>query len=302
MPAISIGENMNNKRLFIMVFVMLAGASTFTRAADLITPPCREPFCTYAPPKLSGDDMAAAVRKLITSAKDPIYRLPFNSNERDPVKMHTPDPVMKDFVANKNFKFLTPSLVIESRSDPRLQEMFGEECLLKLTQDNYTKKPNGLDSGPFYFYDVKTTAKSKTTYKAVIIYGIDSTIYLDDEIGRFIIFKPNTKCDALYKMSIRGADRFRHRAESQKYSDRLEYAPIFSGLAYYKNDLFYYKATGDIVGEKTDPSIFYGLAWYNGLLNNSKGSLLFKENGSADISPLPKSFDPFSLLNKENFR
>ena len=243
---------------------------------------CKEPFCTYAPPKLSGEVMADSVREIMKMA-DHVTSMDKNN------------VLLDDFINGKQFTFLSPYLVVEHRGDPALKKLFSESCLVKITEKNYLSKPNGEDSGPFYLYDIQLPNEDLKR-KAMFVYGLASNPYKDAVIGYFVIFDSGSECTFLHKISIWGWD-FRLRTEENQSRDvrPKKFDPEFAGLGYYKHAPFIYY----FQGYSKNNIHLYNFIWYHGEEQFSNAKEFKSPSTTANFQRFPKTFNPYDIVNQK---
>ena len=279
---------MMNKLKIIIFLFFLIGCNHIVLAGNELGQSkklsCSEPFCTYAPPKLSGEVMADTVREIMKNASS----IDFYKDKSEK------NALLENFISGNQFRFLSPYLIAEHRNNSELNKLFSKSCLIKITEKEYLNKPNGDDSGPFYLYDVKLPHENIKRH-AMFVYGLASNPYKDGVIGYFIIFDSVENCTFLHRVSIWGWDyRLRKKPEFIRQEGSRKFVPEFSGFGYFRNQPFLYFFQG--IGKNVP---VYSFIWYSGVdqLENAKE---FKSPSTViNFSDFPKNFNPFNIVNQK---
>ena len=240
----------------------------------------RGPFCSYAPPKLSGEEMASLVRKIMLKAERPDFHGEYDLSA-----------LIVDFIKNENFEFVSPVIVSEKQESSGLQKLFGNECLEKLTYKSYTQPNNAEDDGPFYVFETGYPRADDPAHVILQVYGLISNSYKDADVGYTYIFKDASSCDVKSKTSITGWDH-RKRAE-RELKDGVIFGPTFSGFGYYKGEPFLYFFDGENSGNGY--GWVYKFSWYFGDKQISLSSCGDYPH-VVNFHPYPANFNPFSVV------
>lgn len=251
---------------------------------------CVEPFCTYGPPKLSADAMAAATREIIAAAQKVDLGFP-------PEKWPEEQAFLDAFLAGDGFEFISPSYIAEGRQDLHLLDMLDPDCIRHLTEIEYENGPPDDFTGPFYLYNVKPSLGSSDEYSALFVFGgatktrhkgmnFDERVEWSQSTGRFYILDRNRRCERLFTWSISGR-------EEREFVTR--YTPRFAGVGYYEGAFLVYALQG--INTLIDPAA-YRFAWQFGTQPPQKKRKTDRY-GSALLPSFPEDFDPFAIVNRQ---
>jgi hypothetical protein len=257
---------------------------------------CAEPFCTYAPPQLTGNGMASAVRAVIRAAS--------RTTEHFHEPRSRPKLTLSAFADDgPDFHFISPFLVATTVDDPKLLPILGRDCISKLATVHYTRTPTDIATGPVYLYHIRSTSDSPTQYLAALVYGFapENTVgkhSLNDRVandhsgGRFSIFTPSHNCEAFYTLPFYGREEKQHAAA---------FYPNFFGVGYYKKDILVYSL--ESISSKTQTRPYYRFEWHLGLEAPSNPSHTVSagsiSNGAYSLPEFSSTFDPFAIVNQQ---
>ncbi len=238
---------------------------------------CVEPFCSFAPVKLSAVDMADAVRKIVAQGEINYQFTSYNRNERNA-------PPAKKFLANNDLQYVDPTFIAENINDKRLHDLFSEDCLYKLTH----KKASGSSSvGPFFVYHM---VMNKEPHIVVAIFGWSIGVDQKDDpekgynfsesTGFVNVLKDNTSCEI-----VRGRMLSARPAATDA---KNPYLPRFFGVGYDHGKPFAYELSG-----KTFYKNLYSLEYWG--LNPEVHDP--DQRWFVYISRFPDDFNPFTLLS-----
>jgi hypothetical protein len=198
---------------------------------------CVEPFCTYAPPKLTGRGMAEATRNVLKAAHHYpaiTYPKPPSQNDKD---------FLDDFITNRNLTFLDPTLVVENIDDQRIAQFLNAACIYNLTHGGIKAHPTST-KGPLLIFDLGSAANNQH-YIGAFIFGFDHDEYVDEEskirkshdLANFVLITGGPKCEKI--------DTFPLNQRGKPSSRGLPYTPHLAGLVHYKGQLIAYEWSRD---------------------------------------------------------
>lgn len=281
-----------NRSAALLAIAMAAIVGAPGSLADPATgnpPTCTEPFCTYGPPRLTGDAMAAATREIIAAAQKIDYGfLPENWPKEE--------AFLNAFLQGENFSFLSPYYIAENRDDAHLRGMHGLDCIRSLTTGEYVNGPPDDFTGPFYLYKVKPSLDSSNEYPALFVFGgatkyrhqemsFDERVERAQSTGYFYILDQDSRCERLFTWSILGRD-------DRKFVSR--YTPRFAGVGYYKGVLLIYGLQP--INTPIDPEA-YIFSWLFGVEPRAR-KYAPDQYGSVLFPHFPEDFDPFAVVNR----
>ena len=275
--------------VLLTLFLVSSGLGQ-ERADELVgQETCREPFCTYGPPKLTGSDMAAAAREIVSAAgaMDLGYQPETRAKKLEFVNV---------FLDGSRFRFLSPFYVSQSKEEPRLNELLGTDCVTKLAEVHYENGPPTDFTGPFYLFRVKASLDSSEEHVAVLVFGgasvaevrgmsFQQRVERAQSVGMFYVMDQQGACEPLFIWPIGG----RNPKESVS-----GYTPRFFGVGYFGGALVVYSLQSF---DPPDSPRTYSFFWQYGSRLLSEKSAVSVQHGSAMLSEFPNKFDPFSIVN-----
>jgi hypothetical protein len=275
----------NGFRIAVLTLALLAGASC-AKADDTKKPVqnnCVEPFCTYAPPKLTGQGMANALFEILRASPINQYMI---TDETSSISL----PKVQELLTDKNIKFVDPTLVAEKVDDPKLVAMFGKGCLEKLTHF----PASGIDAtGPFFVYKFHGPAEKEDRYIALSVFGVTNDkvaaarSYVDRvkeerSSGINYIFDSVKKCNPITTAEI-------HTKQARRDSKYSAWPRLF-GVGYQDGSPFFYELLS-----LQSKSRFYELyLQYARITPNDE-----VKNYWATVGYFPNEIDPFTIVNKQ---
>jgi hypothetical protein len=280
-------------RLFFLILLLLT--STGQAIAANQPPVCAEPFCTYAPPKLTGDGMAAAVREIISTPHE-VHSDSFLGGHRgaDRISLET---FLND---RKDFHFLSPYYVAKTKADPNLIKLIGKTCVSNLTTV-YTQ--GGIDDqaslGPVFLYRLQPSRTSSQDLIVALVYGFAASYQVrgmsyadrvasEQSWGYFSIFKPNSGC--------KDAPHFQVLGRGCKKCVAAIY-PSFFGVGYYKDKPLIYELVSLTSSKEAKP--YYSFSWHIGFTKQNH-RVHFESSGSTAITDFPSGFNPIDIVNRHD--
>jgi hypothetical protein len=253
-------------------------------------PACTEPFCSYAPPRLTGNGMAEAAREIINAAKTTEFISP-QSNDHG--------TLFDAFRQNDHFKFLSPFLVAERKDDPRLIQDLDAECIDRLTKIEYEDGQSSEFSGPIFLYDIEMPEELFGDHIGVLVFGGASDtrvlglsfrqrVEQADSMGLFYLLESRGSCDPVFTWSIGGRNTTEFVGQ---------FSPRVVGIGSHNSDLFIYSLQSfDLI---STPLRTYSFFWLRGAWSPSDRTWLFRQSGAVLLSDFPSDFNPFAAVNDQ---
>lgn len=246
---------------------------------------CVDPFCTYAPPLLTGDGMAAAVREIIsaTPAKNA-----WGYQGQDGFSW---DTFLKQ---PEKFQFVSPYFIARRKDDTALAKQLGRKCITTLTeQDTSTQTPLSA-TGPVYLYRIRPSLAAEQEYTGVLVYGYAPTgtvqgmsfeqrVAAAQSSNRFFVLMPGKNCKILRTYQpdpwVRSGKQF-----------TKTFYPTFFGVGYFDGKLLLYSLSNrDSLIEKQPHYRFtLALGWPE--------ARDFEDAAYQDFINFPPTFDPFAIV------
>jgi len=246
---------------------------------------CVDPFCTYAPPKLTGKGMAEAAREIMRAGRINYKLIPYSDKQKGLQEAQL-------FLNRNHVAFVDPLLIAASVGDLQLRKMFSTPCIDKLSHFQVL----GLNAtGPFFVYQFNAPSGDKQKrYTAVAVFGRADTpsisaesyahrVQAERSSGVVRVLTPGTQCDFLESLPLQ--TREARRVSKHKYMPRL------AGMGYQNGRPFFY----ELVSVDSNHTLYVFQLQMPRLETTTQTLNVYR----AYITDLQPDFDPFTIVNKQ---